>query len=71
MFSLQQDIVPLDFGLEEITDIREILFEDKSLECELLRIERDSYKREAESWKNLYESASNLINSYCRGSQVI
>lgn len=55
------------FCVEEITDIREIIFEDKSLECELLKIERDSYRREAERWKTLYESASNLINKYCRG----
>lgn len=65
MYDLE-DIKIGDFFESEITDIREICYDEKCLECNLLRFEVKMHKESANHWRNLYESAMKSIINYVK-----
>jgi hypothetical protein len=66
MSYVTQDSNYYHFLESDITDIREIEYEDKALECELLKLEIISYREEANLWKNLYDNAIQSIINYAK-----
>lgn len=55
-------------NFEQISDIREILYQEKVEECERLAIEVRLYKESCENWKNCYDYAMKRISDYCIGN---
>lgn len=49
----------------QISDIREILYQEKIEECEALKVELKFCRQSAEHWKNSYNSAMKSILDYC------
>lgn len=66
MSYVTQDSEYYHFLESDIHDIREISYEDKALECELLKLEIISYREEANLWKNLYDNAIQSIINYAK-----
>jgi hypothetical protein len=66
MFHTQDSTTTIDFDQNQITDIREILFEDKTFECELLKADLAISRKECEGWKKAYDSVIRLLINYCR-----
>jgi len=61
MSYVTQDSEYYHFMESDINDIREMNYEDKALECELLKLEIISYREEANHWKYLYDSTRQSI----------
>ncbi len=56
---VREDTQYYHFCEEDIQDIRELMFEEKSFECE-------TWKQEAIHYKNLYESTVQSIINYVK-----
>jgi hypothetical protein len=56
-----QDTRSYAFDESEITDIRELMYEEKAFECE-------TWKQEALSWKTLYELSLQKIYNFTMDS---
>lgn len=55
-----QDTRSYDFDESEMTDIRELMYEEKAYECE-------TWKQEALAWKDLYHQSVRKIMKFAVG----